>query len=219
MNIVWDGFVRAEGQSQDELRRRHSLADASRKYDWTGMLAILREHTDLANTTRPGGTSLFAPLHQAAHGDAPTDVVAGLVQMGAWRTLQNARGERPVDIAERQRHEHLLPLLEPVLERRVPHGVLHRMQEHFHAVIIGRAQQQVQELGLRLPELEPMLEFGDERFWFAVPGMYGGFSYRLERDGVEATLISESWCRVAGGSGQRHEITASGSRLVDEGFV
>ena len=218
MNIVWDGFVRAKGQSQDELRRRHSLADAAREYNWTGMLAILRENPNLANPTRPGGISLFAPLHQAAHGDAPTDAVAGLVRMGAWRTLQNARGERPVDIAERQRHKHFLPLLEPVLKRRVPHGVLHRMQEHFHAVIIGRAQQ-VQEFGLRLPELEPMLEFRDERFWFAVPGMYGGFSYRLEGDGVEATLISESWCRVAGGSGQRHEITASGSRLVDEGFV
>ena len=38
-------------------------------------------------------------------------------------------------------------------------------------------------------------------------------------DGVEAVLMSESWCRVVGGSGQRHEVTSSRSRLVDEGFV
>lgn len=31
--------------------------------------------------------------------------------------------------------------------------------------------------------------------------------------------ISESWCRVVGGSGQRHEITSEGGRLVEEAFV
>ncbi len=46
-----------------------------------------------------------------------------------------------------------------------------------------------------------------KQMWFPVPGMYGGFSYRLESAGVEAKLVSESWCRVVGGSGQRHEIT------------
>ena len=55
--------------------------------------------------------------------------------------------------------------------------------------------------------------------WFAVPGMYGGFSYRLEKAGVEPKLITESWSRVVDGSGQRHEITPTRSRLVEEGFV
>jgi len=49
--------------------------------------------------------------------------------------------------------------------------------------------------------------------WFPVPGMYGGFSYRLEVAGVKAKLVSESWCRVVGGSGQRHEITRTGGRV------
>jgi hypothetical protein len=49
--------------------------------------------------------------------------------------------------------------------------------------------------------------------------MYGGFEYRLEGTGSETRLIASSWCRVAEGSGQRHEITAAGSRLVEEGFV
>ncbi len=55
--------------------------------------------------------------------------------------------------------------------------------------------------------------------WFPVPGMYGGFSYCLELTGADAKLVAESWCRVVGGSGQRHEITTYGSRLVEEGFV
>jgi hypothetical protein len=50
-------------------------------------------------------------------------------------------------------------------------------------------------------------------------GHVRGFRYRLEAAGVEAKLVSESWCKVVEGSGQRHEITSAGSRLVEEGFV
>lgn len=49
--------------------------------------------------------------------------------------------------------------------------------------------------------------------------MYGGFSFWLEGDGPDAKLITESWSRVVGGSGQRPEITSTGSRLVEDGFV
>ncbi|HQU43766.1 MAG TPA: hypothetical protein PK867_13200 [Pirellulales bacterium] len=110
-------------------------------------------------------------------------------------------------------------VLEPVLKQRVPIGVLLKIQAEFHEVIRGRADRLVQEHALRLPELEPLLELDLPKMWFAVPGMYGGFSYRLESAGVEAKLVSESWCRVSGGSGQRHEISSEGSRLVEEGFV
>jgi hypothetical protein len=110
-------------------------------------------------------------------------------------------------------------LLQPALHRRVPQGVLLKIRSHFHAVILGRAAEQVRLAQLRLPELEPLLEFGPEKVWFAVPGMYGGFLYQLRSDGVEAVLMSESWCRVADGSGQRHAITSAGSQLVEEGFV
>jgi hypothetical protein len=182
-------------------------------------MAILSEHQELVNTTRPGGSSLYAPLHQAAHGGAPPEIVHRLIGLGAWRTLQNVRGERPVDIAERRKQSHLLGILAPDLKRRVPIGILLKVQAHFHAVIRGRAERQVQEHGLRLPELEPLLEFDDLRVWFAVPGMAGGFSYRLETEGVEAKLVSESWSRVVQGSGERHEITSAGSQLVAEGFV
>jgi hypothetical protein len=38
-----------------------------------------------------------------------------LLQLGAWRTLRTAQGERPLEIAERQGHAHLRKLLEPML--------------------------------------------------------------------------------------------------------
>ena len=158
-------------------------------------------------------------MHQAAWHGAPVAVVRRLVRLGAWRTHQNANGERALDVAERRGHRHLLQPLTPEYKHNVRHGVLLKVQTHFHAVIRGRSERLVEEQQLRLPELEPLLELDPPETYFPVPGMYGGFLYRLESEGVRAKLVSVSWCRIADGSEERHEITSVGSRLVDEGYV
>lgn len=219
MDIVWDGITRADVLHEEAARIRHDLADAAKSYNWPKVIELIAEHRELVNVTRPGGSSLYAPLHQVAHGGAPVDIAQRLIDMLAWRTLQNARGERPIDVADRQGHRHLLEVLSPEHKHHVPGGVLLKVQQHFHAVIRGRIDRQLPDHGLRLPELEPLLELDRPEMWFPVPGMYGGFKYWLESTGVEAKLVSESWCRVSGGSGQRHEITSAGSQLVEEGFV
>ena len=127
--------------------------------------------------------------------------------------------ERPVDVAERCGHRHLLGVLTPEHNHDVPSGVLLKIQSHFHKVIRGRIDEPLPDNGLRLPELQPLLELERPHMWFPVPGMYGGFSYWLESTGAAAGLVSESWSRVVDGSGQRHEITSAGSRLLAEGFV
>lgn len=116
-------------------------------------------------------------------------------------------------------HWHLQEVLSSVLRQHVPAGILLKIQSGFHDVIRARIDRQLPEHKLRLPELEPLLELERPQMWFPVLGMYGGFSYRLESTGPNAKLVVESWCRVVGGSGQRHEITSQGSRLVAEGFV
>lgn len=219
MVVVWDGITRAETLSDWAAIARSAFADAAKAYNWPRVFELVSEHSEFVNCCRPGGKSLFAPLHQAAHAGAPVEVVHRLIEMGAWRTLQNARGERPIDVAERKGHHHLREVLEPVVKHRVPLGVLLKIQSHFHMVIRGRIDRELPDHGLRLPELEPLLELDRPQMWFPVPGMCGGFSYCLESTGVDANLISKSWCRVVGGSGQRHEITSEGGRLVEEGFV
>ena len=102
---------------------------------------------------------------------------------------------------------------------RIPEETLRAIQRHFHEVIRGRAGELIDKNGVSLPELTPLLTSSEPKAWFPIPGMYGGFSYWLEGEGEQAKPISESWCRVVGGSGERHEITANGSRLVDRGFV
>lgn len=221
MTIVWDGVTDPTKLGENELANRHTLANAARDFDWTHMLTVLRKNPNLVNATRPGGASLFAPLHQVACGGAPVAVASELVRLGAWRTLQNARGERPEDVAVRCGQDYLRTALTPVLKCCVPMGVLLRIEAGFHGVIRSRIKNLASKALLRLPVLEPLLELklGAEPVWFGVPGMYGGFSYHLRSDGVEAVLVSESWCRVASGSGQRHEVTSAGAKLVEEGFV
>jgi len=103
--------------------------------------------------------------------------------------------------------------------QKVPQDTLLAIQRHFHAVIRDRAAKLIDEQSLALPELTPLLTAEEPKAWFPIPGMYGGFSYWLEGEGEQAKLMAESWCRVVDGSGQRHEVTAEGSRLVEEGFV
>jgi hypothetical protein len=219
MDMIWDGVRKAETLCDSAVAERQAVADAALRYDWARLLELLAVKPPLVNSTRLDGPALFAPLHLAAHGGAPDEVVERLIEMGAWRTLRSAAHERPVDIARRRGHARLLARLEPECRREVPPHVLARIQRYFHEVIRGRAADLVREANLRLPELEPLLELWVPKMWFTVPGMHGGFRYKLDAAGASSLLVSASWCRVVGGSGQRHLISAAGITLVDEGFV
>ena len=103
--------------------------------------------------------------------------------------------------------------------RQIPIDTLMKIQGHFHEVIKEVAGDLIEKHQLSLPELMPLFEMKEPKGWFPIPGMYGGFSYWLEGTGKTAKLITESWCRVVEGSGQRHEITEEGSKVVAAGFV
>lgn len=96
---------------------------------------------------------------------------------------------------------------------------LRALEHHFHGVIRDRIAALTEAADLELPRLRPPLPTREDSAWLPVPGMFGGFHYWIEdRDGVP-TRVSSSWSRVVEGSGMRHEVTAAGSRLVEEGFV
>ena len=233
-DLEWYGGT-AHG-SFGELRQE--ACNYAKFADWNNLLNLLAVNhdgiADLANTTRPSGTSWYAPLHQVAWNGAPVEIAQQLIDYGAWRSLRNANGERPIDVARRRGYTHLLYVLTPdyKLDRRLFGGFvpeykrtrtpsdLERMQIYFHAIINGRADFLVNKDGLRLPELEPMLENPGSKFWFAVPGMAGGFHYWLEFDEPDdLALVSESWCRLVGGSGERHRVTPKGACLTASGIV
>jgi hypothetical protein len=217
VEAIWDGTTRVETLSDWAAAARLRLANHAKRFEWDAVFRVLSEHPESVNSARPGAESWYAPLHQAAHGGAPRPVVDRPVDAGAWRGLRSARGERPVDIATQLGQTHLLDQLRPELRIDVAADVLQAVQNHFHEVIHRRAHELVNEHQLRLPELEVLLEMSEPKAWFAVPGMYGGFSYWLETDKDELQLVTER-SRIIGGSAQHHNVTAHGAQLVEEGF-
>lgn len=212
---TWDGVTQRFTYKPEIVAARDRLAAAARAGDWPAVLELLASHADWVNATRLGGESGYTVLHQAAWHGADVATALRLVELGAWRTVRTTNGERAVDIAVRRGHRHLSGALRPVIRRPVGADVLAGLQERLHALIRERAGQLVDQHQLRLPDLGPLTELTTPTFWFPVPGMYGGFSYRLEH----AELIVESWCRVVGGSGQRHRITPRSTELVASGWV
>ncbi|MEV4392120.1 ankyrin repeat domain-containing protein [Nonomuraea sp. NPDC049607] len=212
---TWDGVTLRSSYHDRVIEARDELADAARDANWPAVFDLLEEHPDWINGARVGGTSGYTPLHQAAWHGADADIAHRLIARGAWRTLRTAQGEQAAAIAARLGHHHLLEPLTPVVHHHVPAETLASIQLHFHALIHERADDLITEHQLRLPELEPLTEQRNPACWFPVPGMYGGFGYRLE----QSRLTVESWCRVAGGSGRRHVINEHGTQLIAEGFV
>jgi len=232
--FVWNGVLDPTQYNPAALAARHQLADAAKAGDWSLVLRMLDQRgTPLtANDWRPGGTAWFTPLHQAAWHGAAAKVAEELVARGALRSLTDSRGRTALDIrtehnsaefaakgAGTDSHMSLRAVLSPpasplspartralddqlseVIERRIG-GVLYE----------GRDPQAV----LRYPPVAILHETPARRLWFPVPGMHGGFDIQL-RDGY---LEVASWCRVVGGSGQRHVITEDRTTLVEEGFV
>ncbi len=108
----------------------------------------------------------------------------------------------------------------PIQDR--PEDTLLKIEHYFHQLMRERARDfgdLIERQQLELPQLTATLLADQSRHYFPIPGMYGGFSYELKILENEMILITESWCRVAGGSGQRHKITAQGIELLEEGFV
>jgi hypothetical protein len=214
-SIEWDGLNDRSACGAASLARRDAIADAGRSYDWPVLLQLLERTPSLVNSWRVAGTACYSPLHQAAHGGAPTEVVDRILALGAWRTLRTAASELAVDIARNHRHDHLVELLEPRRVRVFDARDLERVQRHFHDVVRGRTLASKNIPSLRLPEVAVLTEYATAICWFPVPGMYGGFKFRFTED-TAPTLVVESWCRVVEGSEQRHEITPDGARLVED---
>lgn len=215
VTLEWFGPQRRESVADKELVRRDELADAARAGRWDRVLELVED--GYANSIRVGGTSWFTPLHQVAWHGAPRSIADRLVAAGAWRTVRTSAGETPAEIAAAHGHEHLAESLTPRYAREIAPARLAQLEAQLWAVMVGRVHDLCRGSRLRPPQLGPLLEYPDAVMWCTVPGMYGGFGIRFGPVGDELSV--ESWCRVSGGSGQRHRIRPDGFELVEEGFV
>ncbi|MFF2128590.1 hypothetical protein ACFVW1_25005 [Streptomyces olivochromogenes] len=166
----WDGRITRALLHSDEAAQRDELANATRDGNWRRVFTILspRDKHSWVNAVRLDGEKRYAPLHQAAWHGAPTDIVQGLLEYGAWRTLRNSTGERPVDIAARRGNHHLARALEPEVKHHVPSDVLAGLQRNLHALITEYDKSAPRYL--RLPELEVLAELDPPVYWIRVSG-------------------------------------------------
>jgi hypothetical protein len=211
---TWDGVLYRATSPGWAVGARIDLAVASQAYDWWTVFDLILHHPHFINSTRPDEPSRLAPLHRAAGGGVPPEIANRLIAAGAWRGLRTAAGERPVDIARRCGHTHLLAALEPPCRVSITPAALDALQKQFHELIHQRMREFDVPHELRLPELEVLLELDRPELWFPIPGMNGGFQFRLQSAPTGPRLISASWSRLVSGSEERHEITESGVRTV-----
>lgn len=211
----WDGVTLRSTYNDGLVALRDRLADAARDGDWPAVFTLLGTAKTSVNNWRVGGASWYSVLHQAAWHGADTGTVVRLVEAGGWRTLRTHDGQCPEDIAAQRGHRHLAELLAPAPRHPVSRELREGLERGLHSVVMTRAGNLVAKERLRLPELDPLTELANPSCWFPVPGMYGGFGYRLDGEELEV----KSWCRVSGGSGQTHRITAHAVELVDSGWA
>jgi hypothetical protein len=96
---------------------------------------------------------------------------------------------------------------------------LERVQAHFHELMRARAGDALRAHPGSLPSLAVGVGTEEEPGWFPIHGMNGGFKYWWDAATSGLRLMAESWSETVAGSGQLHEVTPAGARLLGEGFV
>lgn len=90
----------------------------------------------------------------------------------------------------------------------------------FHRHIRERVAEFNVPAPVSLPSLEDLVNSGQGKAsWFVVPGMYGGFRYKLGGTKKRPLIDVESWSRVIQGSGARYTVSGDAIVLIEEGFV
>lgn len=215
MTSEWQGVLDPDVLNDDLVEHSARLADAAKAGRWDTVLDLVEQGTWVgANQWRVTGRSWFTPLHQAAWLGAPVGVAERLLNVGAWRSLRTADGDRPLDIARQRGHHHLLETL-AVRDVGPSEEIKFAAWDSHLADLIAERARPLAPVRFRPVPTELLVMEQMDTLWVPYPGMYGGFSLSVHR----GRLVVESWSRVAGGSGQAHVITESGSVMVEEGFA
>lgn len=206
MNATWPGVLDGQVLNQSYVDSSNRLADAAKMGQWDEVFRILdSDHWVGANQWRIGGRSWFAPLHQAAWLGAPVNVVEELVRRGAWRSLRNADGDRPIDIARARGHNHLLDSL-AVREVGEKEQKKFAAWDRHLAEVIAQTTRGLRPVAFRGVPTEVVVLEGLNSLFAGYPGMFGGFFVSTRGE----DLFVEASSRMDDGDGELHRITERG---------
>lgn len=209
----WWGILDGGILHDEDAEALCSQTDVADNRDWTSFTSMVKDFVRIhPNQWKPDDPSLDTLLHRVARGGGPVEVTNLLLKYGAWRNIRNAHGERPLDIARKLHHEHLVEMLEPKFMIDVPTNTLEALQAQFHdlitTILSGDFDDDFQ-LRQVMPDLSVLPERYDLGMVWLVSGMYGGFRYCLDRDRNCFSLRVTAWSRV-GGMDDNYLVTPTG---------
>ncbi|CAL4182534.1 unnamed protein product, partial [Meganyctiphanes norvegica] len=215
-------LILIKSQLREEMVSKiDTLIDLAESYNWNDLLEKIEtqyyfiDYCRLVADDSTEPPKLFTPLHFAAEGKAPKEVIEKLIDKGASLTLKSNEGETPYDIAVRQNlPEDVVSLLQLPEDIRMQEDEIKKMEEGLHKTILKRVKDLIDEYKVQLPQVAYMYEKGN--YFCSIPMMYGGFHVKDHQDGIE----TYSFIRICGGSGQMHLIKRNGKvKLIKDKMI
>lgn len=175
--------------SENLVATGHKLADAADAGDWPALFDLLDANPALSvNQWRPGSPEWLTPLHHAARLGAPAKVLAALAERGALRSLRDASGCTPRDMAIEAGHPAaLIDLLTPTpsplsteLARTLDANLEWVIDGSIRTARLfeGNSDHELRNI-LRYPPVTVLHEVLGRSLGFAIPGLPGGFRVML----------------------------------------
>ena len=187
---VWPCQVSRAYMTDWEFQQGSFLADYAKAGKWAKVIEILHPDNHLVNVNQswPGDSSRSTVLHRAAQSGAPADVIEVLMGRGALRSLRDADGRTPYELAVAAGEVSALELLRPppspfdagelaILDARVAEVIDYYIQGLFGSNDLRKL--------LRYPPVEVLHEPPGRELWMQVPKMMGGFRVMLRKGQVE----------------------------------
>jgi hypothetical protein len=93
---------------------------------------------------------------------------------------------------------------------------LRPIQRHFHNLIKARTHQLSPRGTASLPSLDDIRQSSSAEGWLPVPGLFGGFMYRLDRHVSAPRLLVETRAGIRLELGPRYVITEAGVSAIED---
>ena len=227
--MAWVGYLNFKDDVVYLIENKVAkLNSSSSKEDWMVCFAGLRKSKYyIWNESEDQHSQLFPShlwtfLHHAAFHKAPLQLIQMMNIDKYPLSLPDGEGKLAIDHVDASMPQHYKDMLQPVYKYNFIPLELKLIQINFHAVIMDRVDALVEKYNLILPVISVLLEdvAKFDEMYFAVPGMYGGFSFRFEFNTSDSSIIAlwtTSSSRIVGNSQQKHKCTADGWTLVSKG--
>lgn len=198
-----------------------NLNSESTKEDWLICLGLLKKHKHYIWNSKKEifPSKLWSLVHHAAFHSAPISIIQNMKISKYPMSLPDSEGKLPIDHVNISSTQSYQDLFKPIYQVNVLPSKLKSIESSLHTVMSQCIGKLIEKYDLILPVLSVSLEdiARQEKIYFDIPEMHGGFFYWFEFD--DGNLIGV-WCKSTssfiGNSEQLHYCTPSGWKRIIE---